>query len=580
VGEDGTGCFIQSGGEHRVAGVLQIGNVSLTPIALDASAVAGLRARGTETNVWLPPPIDSHGTYELSGGRLSAGEILIKDGGVLRQSGGASTAAHLSIAGAARCEYLGGTLEISEGVDLRGALDFGSSSAVLRAGGIVNLAAGRVVGAGNASLIVGGDSLTILAPGFDPDSQFRRFRAGGIVHVAGSPLAVAGGEGFSGWGRIDDHVDCAGRIRASAGGSIDLTRGLYVRSRGVVDLGAGVLTVRNEESGMDGGALSAGEVRIGGPRFIRPWPGYDSDPPGGSAGGEVLPEPMPWLVPSRFAQRGGTARIAGVLEVGRGTYELSGGSLSAEVARITDSLGGHGRFRQAGGEARFGSVQVGRLPLTPVPQGAQAASTAGGDAWMGDLPEMTLPDPLPPRPERILPVPPACEISGGVLTAGSMQVGGWGEALFVQTGGTVAVEEALRVSGGGTLTMVAGTLTVTNLEVESAYSGAAGLVLASPQAEVVVSGRLVLGRGSTFAAAAGSRVRLGGKEFRNTSTDAEALAGLGAGIRHGRHPGTPYRWKHLFCRITGTSLRSRPQAVTIACLHRQGRSQPCYECLS
>ena len=71
---------------------------------------------------------------------------------------------------------------------------------------------------------MGTNALLLLPAGFNPASGLAGYS--GLVHVAGTTLTVPAGQGFSGWGTINDPVVCQGTIAAAANGAINLTNGL------------------------------------------------------------------------------------------------------------------------------------------------------------------------------------------------------------------------------------------------------------------------------------------------------------------------------------------------------------------
>ena len=77
-----------------------------------------------------------------------------------------------------------------------------------------------------------------------------------------STLTVGPGQGFSGWGYVDDPVDCQGTITATPGGFITVRKGVSVSGGGTVDLGTSDLNVTDGHSSISGGSLKAGALYV------------------------------------------------------------------------------------------------------------------------------------------------------------------------------------------------------------------------------------------------------------------------------------------------------------------------------
>jgi hypothetical protein len=378
VGAVGTGRFVQTGGFTTLAGELYLGQES-----------------------------GASGVYELRGsGQLSAAEEYVGVEGTAEflQNGGANTVGYLSVGSQGQYVLTGGSLLITDqgAVQLYGVLDLGNSTASISAGQdtFLDFSRGTLSGSGQASLNVGLNSLTIFPPGTNPDTAFASFTTGGLFHTAGSELVIAAGQGFSGFGAIDDHVRCAATISVPAGRGLDLRGGLTLLGEGHIELGdpigpdgskrpGGTLIVNDDISGISGGFLSALSEFIGGVQSA-PGTGRLSHSGGtnlvrqqlavgqgeGSVGtyelsgdGYLTAKDVsigPWGT-GRFIQTGGTSSIAGSLTVegtraGVATYELSGtGTLLAGNEYVGGFFDGTGRFIQTGGENRVsGTLYLGR----------------------------------------------------------------------------------------------------------------------------------------------------------------------------------------------------------------------------
>jgi hypothetical protein len=547
VGTAGRGRFIQSGGSHTVESILRIGTDArivlpwFDPILIDLIIPPGVLSKDSAasnsitpspltsgdlavTNVYIPPPAPSEGRYNLSGGRLKSREQYIGETGVMRQTGGANAAAYLDIDRGGRYEYLGGSLEVTEGIALDGTLDFGGRRTALAIGhGLLNFSRGQVAGAENATLTAGRDSLIIVAPGFNPYTEFGRFRTAGMVHVAGRDLYIASNRGFTGWGRIDDHVVTAGHILASPGGRIDLNGGLYVR-RGTVDLGAGGVHVDDARSGILRGTLRAASMELGpADMSIDDTGTVDTGP----------------ATPPVFVQQGGSVTLADNLAINEGTYVLRGGTFSARRADVggpswTDARAG---FVQTGGAATIDRLRVGRY--TPAMTNRNGSANALGlGATALDPPAVVLP-PLPPKPEPSEPSPSTYTMHAGRLSVRHMSIAGEeNAALFTQTGGSVDVSMLLEIADhDSTYAMYGGRLTAEALRVGYRFEwhGTRTLAILRPQAEIRVAKSLFFGQGSRLKAVRGATIHMdagalggpgGAMTFENLSTDAGALAGF------------------------------------------------------
>jgi len=559
VGCAGRGRFVQSGGSHEVRQTLTVGgsrslppifppllpvHVVIDPNTLDATRASAQAepADAVATNVWIPPPGPSEGRYELSGGQLAADRLLIQRTGRFTQTGGAAAVDLLTIHVNGRYEYLGGTLEVSAGLDLRGShgwgassgepnagiLDFGGTSVTLTGGGIMHFSQGSVLGAGEATVSAGPDSLVILPPGFDPAAEFGQFVAENLVHVAGSDLVIGEGEGFSGRGSIADHVETRGRITAAADGGIDLTEGIMVRG-GQVDLGSGWLAVKNDRSGISAGRLDAGSLTVGDGVFV------------------ILGDGEPYMPPpALFRQTGGDVGIAGTAEICSGTYALYGGTMSSRRLEVGgESLSNRAaEFLQAGGTVSASTLHVGRympavLRLNDTAAGAAEAPSvsASGAALPGDA--LILPEPGWKVDEA---GDTTYRMQGGRLSVERLEINGdWEPGSFVQTGGDVAAgrvsigrrDDSYVLSGGG---LTAGELDVGYYR---SYGTGGTLAILSPAAEIRITERLSFGHATTFLAVPGATIHITGptsdpaelwppgSTFSNWSTDPAALSGLG-----------------------------------------------------
>ena len=324
VGYSGTGVLSQSGGTNSLSNGLCLGygtgangSYNLTGGSLAASAgseVVGGSGTGTFTQsggtnsawgLYLGSDSGGSGTYNLSqAGVLSTAAESVGAGynvPVLFQQTGGSNSAYWLTMGGSNDRYVlsGGTLQVNGGLQSSGVFDGGGGTGTLSVGpsAIADFSRGSLVNAASMSVAVAPDSLLIVPANFDLTKGFGALANSGMVHVAGGTLSVAPGQGFCGYGSINDFVSCQGTVAALVNGTLSLSGGLYVSGAGSVSLGNGTLAITGAASGMSGGSLSAGNETLGGP-------GYGT-----------------------FTQSGGSNTV-GSLSI-YGTYMLTGGTLNA-----------------------------------------------------------------------------------------------------------------------------------------------------------------------------------------------------------------------------------------------------------
>ena len=407
VGYSGTGTFTQSGGSNTVSSALYLG--------------------------FNPGNPGGNGTYKLSQtGVLSAlSEYVGCDPtatGTFQQAGGSNTVSYLSISGSNGLYQLsGGTLQINGGLALAdsGVLSGGSGAGVLSVAGssLVDFSQGNIVNAGSMSVTIGPGSLVIVSSAFNA-AAFHSFTtgAGVLVQTAGSVLMVNSGQGFGGWGSINDPVTCQGSITATSGGSINLNGSLDIAGTGTVSLGSGSVTTNDSASNITAGSLASMNHYVG-------CSAAGSSPQSGSftqSGGSNT-------ISSAGSNTASSALYLGYNSGDSGSYTLSGtGFLSAP----TQFLGycGTGTFTQSGG-----------------------TNAAAYGLYLGQYPGSS----------------GEYKLSGaGFLSAPSQYVGLSGAGTFTQSGGTNTVSTALYLGcspgSSGTYNLDGGTLIV------SAISGGPG----------------------------------------------------------------------------------------------------------
>jgi len=543
VGTSGRGHFIQSGGMHTVQQTLTIGGSY--PFVLSTPPPEGIDLVPIEflsNSVYYYPPSLSEGRYELSGGLLATQREVIDRYGLLRQTGGSNTVGYLSVLSGGQYQYLAGSLNITKGLDLRGTLDFGDNGVTLSGTGILDFSGGTLAGSQNASLAVGPDSLIILAPGFDPQAQFRQFTCSGMVHYAGSDLVVQTGQGFTGQGRINDFVESSGHIAASPAGGIDLYGGIFVRA-GTTDIGAGSVHIHDQRSGISAGQLSAGAMTLN--------PGYLAKlGPDGT---------WEYALPAQFRQTGGTVSVSGTISIQHGVYALEKGTLTAATVDVGGTAGSsvQAQFTQTGGDCNIDRLTVGRYWDNDLRLVTNIGSLIPIATRVPSLDGLFPPFIIIGPPAKPLSPPATYEMKGGHLLAGDLHVLGERDgAQFIQTGGEVTVQRSVLIDGRDpNYTLLGGSLSTQNLIVGDDARGRvrvhacdmydkyfsyddsqrATLSLLAPQSRIGVSGRVAFGRGSVLVAVPGSAIHITGSShnaspyeatFDIWSTDPASLVGL------------------------------------------------------
>ena len=304
----GTGEFTHSGGTHTISGEFVLGYSADGTYKLSGTGILDAR----DVNEY----IGKYGTGEFtqSGGTNRTDHLTIASKGIYRQNDGTVSVKCLSIENGGSYYYKGGSLTVDAGFDVKGTLDLGNSNVTITCNSaIVDLSSGNIANAGNGSLNVGANSLTIYDSGASPESLFGSYATQGMTHEKGTTLIVGQAEGFSGAGKIEDFVDCSGTIEAADGEGINLENGLLVRSNGRVNLGSGTMTVKANGSGLNGGQLSSATELIG------------------------------QAATATFEQTGDSStntaneiylgsRALNGAPAGHGTYTLTGGSLTASTA--------------------------------------------------------------------------------------------------------------------------------------------------------------------------------------------------------------------------------------------------------
>ncbi len=494
IGRTGTGLFQQTGGTAELGSLdvqgwsdrssafeLSAGQLSVDKLTIgDLYATTGtgrfIQTGGTNlvgTELLIRGCDYSGGDhiYELRGGQLTTPTLTVGANtywGTFQQSGGTNTVDDMTIGtkySRSRYEFTGGTLQVNSSLVLKkGEFDFLGSDVTVNVadGGFVDLSGGSVLDSGNASLLVGANSFTIVAPGFDPYTAFGTFQTEGLVQVSGQPIHITQGQTVQFSGDINSYVICEGTLTATEGKSIQLDDGLKVYSNGQVDLGSGELTVKDEISGISSGSISLDEMWVGesdvagtftqdggtvvgGGLFI----GYDHNQQGTYVlrGTGELTAGVEWIgmysnCIGSFVQEGGINNAESIYlsyyDSSQAAYEMSGGQLNATYLWVADGSG-TGTFTQTDG-----LVTVNESILLGISGGSGTYTLIHGDVLAGS--------------ERIGPAGRFCQsggtntvgylhiLSGGryEYTDGTLNIGAWdiqGELDFTGTTTTIHIAE-------------------------------------------------------------------------------------------------------------------------------------------
>lgn len=566
VGYLGTGEFTQTGGTNTISDSLYVGGGSSSSgtyklsggtldvtgniISGDGSSVliidgGSLTVSGGSIDVgdlYLGHDVGSNGTHILSGvDQISTDREYVgySGTGVFTQTGGVHTIGNdLSIGVNTGSN---GTYKLSNGtLDVTGNITSGDGTSTLIIDGGTMTASGGSIDVGNLYLghDVGSNSTHQLSSGqLSADWEvIGRYGTGdftqtGGTHTVGSVLALGyepGSNGtydLSGTGQLSTNSEYIGENGTGSftqtGGihtlSDGLSLGYFSGSNGTYELsGTGQLSAQYEYVGYEGAGTF---TQIGGTNTIL----------GGSAtGGD----------PDFGGQRSITI---GNLAGSNGTYELRGGSLSAQYESLGynstgtfihtagtndchwlvlgDEYLGNGTYQLSGtGQLSANDVWVG-FEKTGLFQQTGGTNTIAEDlvlGWESGDSSGTY------------------ELSGtGQLSAANEYVGyglyGPGATgIFIQTGGTNTVNGELVL---GYYSGADGIYDVSNGNVAAeglyiGYGGSGTLNISGSGATITVGNLLHFGDDSTFTAVPGSTIHMTGSAFENENTDPSDLAGL------------------------------------------------------
>jgi hypothetical protein len=445
----------------------------------------GAVSAGTLTlGAWL----NATGTYELSAGTLAAKAVHVSylspntsdyGTGTFSQTGGALSTTVLSVGSLGTYTFAGGTVDVSANFANLGTIDFANAPSVINvaSGALVDVSAGTFANAANASLHVGANSITTVAPGQDLTAVFASFTTLGLLHTAGTDLVIPAGTSFKLQGALIDHVRVDGTVLASPGAALNLARGLHVAPGGTLDsrdptFGLGYTcdaTIEDDRSGNAGGAAYLGRLFVGpkgsgtftqsaGTTTVRTDLALGSGP--GSSG--------------TLVQTGGTIDSGQIIvgESGTGLVQHSGGTHTTHNLQVGTFGASTGAYELSG----TGQLVLARWPNTPqyavearigfsVPGAVRQTGgqfTAQGRVYLGWQTDAT----------------GTYTLDGGAFNTEELYVGYSGTGAFNHSAGTAAASTAVYVGyaarngllpGRGTYTLTGGSLATKTLYV--GYSG-------------------------------------------------------------------------------------------------------------
>ena len=208
------------------------------------------------------------GQYAISGGQLNANETKVHSSGTLTTSGNATlNMGTLDIESGGTLALLGGTLDVDT-ASIQGTVNFGTGTGEFNLidSGILDLSGASFVGGDYATLNTPADSLILVAPGVDLDSQIGNFNNGGTLapHTVGTTLTIPASAGFGGKGTVSDFIVIQGdgHIIADTGQGITLTGGLDAGPDSNIQLGTGKLEIYEAGSVLDNVQLDIGSINI------------------------------------------------------------------------------------------------------------------------------------------------------------------------------------------------------------------------------------------------------------------------------------------------------------------------------
>jgi T5SS/PEP-CTERM-associated repeat protein len=373
----------------------------------------------------------------LDVGVEGTGSLVVQNGGTVSNTTGAlgwfsGSSGSATVDGAGSSWNNSGSLYVGGGTVAAG----GTGSLTAQNGGAVNVAGTlRIWNTGTVNLNGG----IISAGDLVNDGAFN-FNAG-TLNVANSLL-------FDTAGPLGNSLVLTGAKTLNVGGTTTLGDSTLTLDGGTLTVGEKIVTSGFGELNINGGTLTVGEgngsidvnvFRLG---FDVGTTGSHTITGNGSLSAEHLS--IGDSGTGSFAQSGGTVSVTirlrppfglilGRLETGKGTYDMSGGSLSTQDAYVGEL--GTGSFIQSGGTVSV----AGRAQGTAATGLIIGWRTSGTGVY---------------------------ELSGGSLSAIDEYVGEWGSGTFTQTGGTNTVSNTLTIAANpgssGSYDLQGGTLTVNN----------------------------------------------------------------------------------------------------------------------
>jgi len=336
--------FTQSGGAFNVAagdgtsGILYVQNGSR------------YEQSGGALSIGQDMQLSNGSRYVISGGTATIGDELVLSaaGDMYQQSGGAVTVANIRGRTGSRLDVTGGSLAVGKRFELAtsAVLDFGSGTASISVPGygVVDLAAGTVSNAGNASYTAGVQSESYFPAGFNPYTAFKNFSSQGLVHTAGTTLVVPGNFVMNAVADRTDKMRIEGTLKTKDQNGYWSD---FRASSGGVEVASGGLFSTGDSSGYAYSLrIEANSSITGGTLQSRSYANYIGTT----------------NKPTTFTQSGGAFNVAagdgtsGILYVQNGSrYEQSGGALSIGQDM---QLSNGSRYVISGGTATIGDELV------------------------------------------------------------------------------------------------------------------------------------------------------------------------------------------------------------------------------
>ena len=241
VGDTGAGQVLQTGGTNAVGSALYLGDNSGSVGTYTLSGTGQLSAPwefigrygtgafaqtgGVNTvsgsgELWIGAGAGGDGYYDLQGGELHAETVEVGVGGrgVLAQRGGAFSVDRLTVGPTGTYRQTGGVLALTAWMDLQGAWDLGGSAMAMSWDNVMlDVADGAILGAHNASLTLGPDTLAVVSPATSLSGAFGTYTSTGMTHLAGTTLVIPAGKTLRFPLRFDDPIVCDGEIRMAPG---------------------------------------------------------------------------------------------------------------------------------------------------------------------------------------------------------------------------------------------------------------------------------------------------------------------------------------------------------------------------